>query len=279
MAKQIFINLPVKDLSKSMAFFTRLGFSFNRQFTNEEAACMIIGENIFAMLLTEKRFLDFTKKQIADASKTTEVLIAIDAETREQVTEMITNAIASGGSVYMEPADHGWMYQHSFADLDGHQWEVLFMDESKLPADFNQQQAAEKTSITVDCFINAPVDTIWNYWTAPEHIVKWNNASDDWHTQAAKNDLTVGGRFSFRMEARDGSMGFDFGGTYTNVQLNERIEYIMDDGRKATVFFIKKGDAIQLIESFEAEAINSVELQQQGWQAILDNFKRYVASN
>ena len=132
------------------------------QFTNEEAACLMIGENIFAMLLIEKRFQDFTKKEIADATKTTEVLIAIDAESREQVTEMVEKAIAAGGSVYMEPADHGWMYQHSFADLDGHQWEILFMDETLLPADFNKQQATDKTTISVECVIHAPVEKVWN---------------------------------------------------------------------------------------------------------------------
>lgn len=107
MATKIFVNLPVKDLRKSNKFFTKLGFTFNPQFTNEEATCMIIGENIFAMLLIEKRFNDFTKKEIADATKTTEVLIAIDAESREKVIELVANAKAAGGSVYMEAADHG----------------------------------------------------------------------------------------------------------------------------------------------------------------------------
>ncbi len=279
MAKQIFVNLPVKDLNKSKEFFTKLGFSFNLQFTNEEATCMIIAENIYAMLLVEKRFRDFTKKEIADATKTTEVLIAIDAESKEKVTEMVEQAKAAGGTIYMEPADHGWMYQHSFADLDGHQWEILFMDETLLPEDFNKQQPTDKTILTVDCLINASVEKVWNCWTAPEHIVNWNFASDDWCSPAATNDLRIGGRFNTRMESSDGTMGFDFEGTYQTVKVNEQIEYIMDDGRKATVLFIKKGETIQLIESFEAEAMNSVELQQQGWKAILDNFKKYVESN
>ena len=140
MSTKIFVNLPVKDLNKSIEFFTKLGFTFNPQFTNEEATCMIIGENIFAMLLIEKRFKDFTKKEIADAIKTTEVLIAIDAESREKVIEMVANATSAGGSIYMDPADHGWMYQHSFADLDGHQWEVGFMDETAIPADLNKKK-------------------------------------------------------------------------------------------------------------------------------------------
>lgn len=138
MATKIFINLPVKDLQRSMDFFTQLGFSFNPQFTNHEAASLIIGENIYAMLLTEERFKDFTRKPIADATKTTEVLIAIDAPNRQAVDDMVRKAVQAGGSLYAEPQDHGWMYGHSFADPDGHQWEVLYMDEAAL------QQMQEK---------------------------------------------------------------------------------------------------------------------------------------
>ena len=133
MSKNIFVNLPVKDLSKSMEFFTKLGFKFNPQFTDDKAACMIIGENIYAMLLLEKFFKTFTKKEISDAKKSTEVLIAVDTESREKVDEMINKAIKAGGSIYNKPQDHGWMYGHSFADLDGHQWEVLYMDEDAIP--------------------------------------------------------------------------------------------------------------------------------------------------
>lgn len=133
MSKQIYVNLPVKDLNKSVEFFTKLGFTFNPQFTDENATCMIIGENIFAMLLVEKFFKTFTNKAISDATKTTEVLIAIDVESKAKVDEMVKKAKAAGGTIYMEAKDHGWMYQHSFADLDGHQWEILFADESKIP--------------------------------------------------------------------------------------------------------------------------------------------------
>ncbi len=133
MPTKIFVNLPVKDLNRSIKFFTHLGFSFNPQFTDEKAACLVINEgSIYAMLLTEPFFAGFTKKQIADATKTTEVLLAIDVATKDQVTEMVSKAVEAGGSIYSTPADHGWMYQHSFADPDGHQWEVLYMDESKL---------------------------------------------------------------------------------------------------------------------------------------------------
>ena len=277
MAKQIFVNLPVKDLNKSIEFFTKLGFSFNPQFTNEEATCMIVGENIFVMLLVEKRFRDFTKKEIADATKTTEVLIAIDAESKEKVIELVEKATAAGGTIYMDAADHGWMYQHSFADLDGHQWEIGFMDISKIPADLNKKEA--RPTITVEAAITAPIEKVWQAWTGPEHIVKWNNASDDWHTPSATNDLTVGGKFTSRMEAKDGSMGFDFEGTYTYIQPNQTIEYIIADGRTVKVDFIIIDDHCKVIETFEAENENPVELQQQGWQSILNNFKSYVESN
>lgn len=133
MAKKIFVNLPVKDLNRSIEFFTRLGFTFSPQFTDETATCMILGENLFAMLLTEKKFKEFTKKEICDAKKSTEVLIALDVESKEKVNEAIKKAVEAGGSIYREPTDHGWMYEHSFADLDGHQWELVFMDEKAIP--------------------------------------------------------------------------------------------------------------------------------------------------
>jgi predicted lactoylglutathione lyase len=134
MATKIFVNLPVKDLNKSMEFFTRIGYTFNPQFTDDKAACLVINEgSIYAMLITEGFFRTFTKKEICDAKRSTEVLIALDAESREQVDDTIAKAVNAGGSVYREAEDHGWMYGHSFADLDGHQWEVLYMDETAIP--------------------------------------------------------------------------------------------------------------------------------------------------
>ena len=133
MASKIFLNLAVKDLKKSIDFFTELGFSFNPKFTDDYATCMIIAENIFAMLVTEQRFKEFTGKEICNAHKNTEVLIAIDVDNREKVDEMVKNAVGAGGTIYMEPIDHGWMYGHSFADLDGHQWEIMYMDENATP--------------------------------------------------------------------------------------------------------------------------------------------------
>lgn len=133
MPKQIFVNLPVKDLNRAMEFFTKLGFTFNPQFTDENAACMIIGENIFAMLLVEKFFKSFIKKEICDTTTHTEVLNALSVGSREEVDEMIGKALEAGGSEPREPQDHGWMYGRSFEDLDGHIWEVFFMNERARP--------------------------------------------------------------------------------------------------------------------------------------------------
>jgi uncharacterized protein YndB with AHSA1/START domain len=129
--------------------------------------------------------------------------------------------------------------------------------------------------ITVKATVHAPVEKVWEYWTEPKHITKWNNASDDWHTPIAENDLTVGGKFLTRMEAKDGSFGFDFGGIYDEVKLNEAISYTMGDGRKVNITFKGHGNETQVIETFDAETTNSIEMQQAGWQAILDNFKKY----
>lgn len=133
MATKVFINLPVKDLGKSMNFFTNLGFNFNAQFTDEKAACMVVSESIFVMLLTENYFQTFTRKKLCDATAATEVLIALDSNSREEVIQTISKAQSLGAQLYAEPQDHGWMYQHSFADPDGHQWEFVYMDESQLP--------------------------------------------------------------------------------------------------------------------------------------------------
>jgi len=137
----------------------------------------------------------------------------------------------------------------------------------------------EKTVVTVESTIQAPVEKVWERWTQPQHIINWCSASDDWHTPRAENDLRVGGSFVSRMEAKDGSLGFDFGGIYDAVRKNEYIEYTMEDGRKVQITFSPKGDVTKVVESFEAESMNPVELQKGGWQAILDNFKKYTESN
>ena len=135
---------------------------------------------------------------------------------------------------------------------------------------------ATKTEITVESTINAPVKKVWDFWSAPEHITQWCSASDDWHAPTAENDLKTGGKFSTRMEAKDGSFGFDFGGVYDEVKTNEFIAYTMCDGRKVSVSFTADGDKTHISETFEAEDQNPAEMQHVGWQAILDNFKKYT---
>lgn len=136
-----------------------------------------------------------------------------------------------------------------------------------------------KTAITVRTTINAPVEEVWSRWTEPRHIVRWNNASGDWLTTYAINDLKPGGRFMSRMESLDGSEGFDFSGTYTKVETYRRIAYTMDDDRKAEVTFTPDGDRTIVDETFETEQTNPVELQRQGWQSILDNFRNYAENS
>jgi len=133
MIRQIFVNLPVKDLQRSKGFFKALGLSFNARFTNEQGACLEIAENIYAMLLVEPFFQGFTKLPVADARKSTEVLIALSCDSRAEVDALVAKAVAAGGSTPNAAVDHGFMVQHGFADLDGHQWEVFWMDESAAP--------------------------------------------------------------------------------------------------------------------------------------------------
>ncbi len=134
-------------------------------------------------------------------------------------------------------------------------------------------------TITVENTVKAPVEKVWQFWTLPEHITKWSNASNDWHTPFAENDLKVGGKFMSRMEAKDGSFGFDFGGVYDEVKTNKMIAYTIGDGRKVKISFSTNGDETKIVETFEAENTNSIEMQRGGWQAILDNFKKYAEAN
>jgi uncharacterized protein YndB with AHSA1/START domain len=134
----------------------------------------------------------------------------------------------------------------------------------------------EKTLITVSVKINAPVEKVWDFWTDPKHIILWYHASEDWHAPRAENDLRVGGKFSFRMEAKDGSFGFDFSGKYNKVELYRSIDYLIADGRKVFITFDSTGNSTKVTESFESELTHPVELQHDGWQAILNNFKKYV---
>ena len=129
------MNLPVKDLTRSVEFFTMLGYKFNPQFTDEKATCMIIAEDIFVMLLIEEFFKSFIKKEIADTTKSTESIICLSADSREKVDEMVNKAVSAGGTIYKEPQDHGFMYGHAYQDLDGHLWEIMWMDPSAINKD------------------------------------------------------------------------------------------------------------------------------------------------
>ena len=133
MARKIFVNLPIKDMKRSQAFFRALGFDFNPQFTNEQGACMVISEDIYAMLLVESFFQTFTKKPISDAKKSTEVLVCLSCESRAEVDELVRKALAAGGTAPNAPQDHGFMYGHGFEDLDGHVWELVWMDPAATP--------------------------------------------------------------------------------------------------------------------------------------------------
>ena len=134
MIRQIFVNLPIKDMARTRAFWEAMGFSFNPRFSNDQGACLVIAENIQVMLLVEPFFQGFTKLPVADATKTTEVLTALSCDSRDEVETLVARAVAAGASTPNAPMDHGFMFQHGFADLDGHQWEVFWMDEAAAPA-------------------------------------------------------------------------------------------------------------------------------------------------
>jgi uncharacterized protein YndB with AHSA1/START domain len=136
-------------------------------------------------------------------------------------------------------------------------------------------ETGNKVTITVETTVHKPAAEVWKYWTEPQHIKNWSYASDDWHVPNAENDLRVGGRFITRMEAKDGSFGFDFGGVYDDVRTNEFISYTLDDGRKVAITFVNQENDTKVIETFEAETTNPIEMQEAGWQAIMDNFKKY----
>jgi uncharacterized protein YndB with AHSA1/START domain len=137
----------------------------------------------------------------------------------------------------------------------------------------------DKQKINIEATIKASLAKVWQYYTEPKHITQWNNASDDWHTTRAENDLHKGGKFLSRMEAKDASFGFDFTGVYDEVKVNEYIAYTIDDGRKVEIDFSAQGNQCKIRIAFEAETQNPIEMQREGWQAILDNFKKYTQSN
>jgi uncharacterized protein YndB with AHSA1/START domain len=135
----------------------------------------------------------------------------------------------------------------------------------------------EKVTIEVD--VNAPMEKVWQYFNDPNHVVMWNNASEDWHTPKAENNVVTGGTFNYRMEARDGSSGFDFNGVYDEVVPNQLIRYTMEGGRKVEVVFSEKEGGVHIVETFDSETENPIEKQREGWQSILNNFKKYVEAH
>ncbi len=140
-------------------------------------------------------------------------------------------------------------------------------------------ETMNKTTITVETIVQAPIEKVWKYWTEPVHITKWCQASDDWHAPYAENDVKEGGKFKTTMAAKDGSFSFDFGGTYTKVEEPSVMEYTMEDGREVKLTFSKEGNDTKVIETFDPESVNPLEMQRGGWQAILDNFKKYTEAN
>ena len=137
-------------------------------------------------------------------------------------------------------------------------------------------ETAQEQKITIEVLVKAPIEVVWTFWTTPADIIQWNNTFDDWHTPSAQNDLRAGGKFLFRMEAKDGSFGFDFGGVYDAVKTHESIAYTMGDGKRVEIRFTGSGTETRVVETFEAESQNSIEMQHDGWQAILNNFKKYA---
>lgn len=143
----------------------------------------------------------------------------------------------------------------------------------------NIMETKERTAITIETLVKAPIEKVWKYWSAPEHITKWATASDDWHTPFADNDLRKDGKFKTTMAAKDGSFSFDFEGVYTNVKPNALIEYVMSDGRKAKIVFEGNDKDTKIVETFDPESENPIDMQRDGWQAILNNFKKYTEAN
>ena len=273
--RSVWLNLPVSDVIKSRKFFGAIGFTENPLHKNaKHLASFLIGENNFVlMLFPNETFKNFTQHDIGDTKKSTEVLINIDAQSRKEVDEMAQRVLKAGGKIYAEPAEsQGWMYGFGFEDLDGHRWNMLYMDVSKMPHN-------QKPATTVATFVKAPVDKVWESFTSPEHIVHWNHASDDWECPHAENDLRIGGRFLSRMAAKDGTSAFDFSGMYFKVDKERELSYTLDDGRVVSVTLVENEGGVKLTVTFELEEENSEELQKKGWQAILDNFRKYAETN
>lgn len=277
MKPNIFINLPVKNLPASMAFYESAGFTLNPDFSDQTAVCMVFSEEINVMLLNHDKFNEFITKPIADSHDSKAAIFALELDSNASVDATMQKVLAAGGNEPNDARDYGFMYQRTFEDLDGHLWEVFYMDMSVFPTapeDWTQSDNALK----VEVLIKASADRAWECFTSPEHIVKWNHASDNWHCSAAVNNLIPQAKFSYTMGSVDGTMSFEFSGTYTKIITNRLIEFILDDEREVRLQFIPEPEGIRVVEYFEAESENSKELQLGGWQAIMNNFKAQAES-
>lgn len=176
---------------------------------------------------------------------------------------------------YLLTENNGSTHLQVKADVDDSFMD--FMDKTFPQALINIKTQAENFYITVQASVTGSLEQVWKKWTSPQDVLQWNAASDDWHTTAAENNLTVGGKFKYRMEAKDGSMGFDFEGVYTQVEPQSLIAYVLGDGRKVNIHFEEKGEEILVTESFHPEHINSFDLQYFGWQQIMNRFKNYAS--
>jgi predicted lactoylglutathione lyase/uncharacterized protein YndB with AHSA1/START domain len=225
-SRKLFVNLPVRDLKRSVAFFTRLGFSFNPQFTDEHATCMLVGEDAYVMLLTEERFKGFTSKQICDTSKHTEGLFALSAESRAEVDSLVKIAVEHGGSPASPPQDHGFMYGWSFQDPDGHTWEVVWMDPVALTQPMTGHALeviapADAPEIITRSVVNAPRSLVYEAFTKPELLQRWQGPRRLTCT-LFEQDLREGGDYRFVMRAPDGQE-YRFRGTFREIVPEERI--------------------------------------------------------
>jgi uncharacterized protein YndB with AHSA1/START domain len=168
---------------------------------------------------------------------------------------------------------------HSFESRIPFYFYIVKQNKQKTIKKQTMETTTARQSITIETTVNATPEKAWKVWNTPEDIIQWCSPSPDWHTPRAQNDLRVGGQYLSRMEAKDGSFGFDFGATYDAVRPNEHFTYTMGDGRKVVVDFIKQGNQTKIVQTFDAENENPIEMQRAGWQAILDNYKKYVEAN
>lgn len=206
----------------------------------------------------------------------------VDKSGKEDLESEKVKAWRGAEEIYILKEIGGKTELHVEMDLDeGHEdffddaWPKAFEKLKKL----SESEKQENEKITVKTVVQAPVQKVWQCWTEPKHIIRWNFASSDWHSPTAENDLREKGKFSYRMEAKDGSQGFDFEGVYEKVEPLKRISYVMEDGRKADIYFREEGKTTVVEEIFDAEKTHPMEMQQTGWQAILENFKSHVEQN